>query len=394
MEQTREFDLINYVVKGFFVEVFLSLVQRQARDGSKTGRPKLSAPVILYRQLIAKCKDTYCQAANYTSPKLVHAQQIALYECTKMQTAYFNNIKAQFGNRLRMFLNGKCKKKEESNRLRKKTAEERYADYAMQEIIKRTVTLSCMKVKLTVAKKQIPNDEILNADAKDQIKELLLMYPTEYNFQKASIYYDVKVNPEKYFKAFHKLTELCQANQIKDYQCYPIRSSLIPEYMTLDATIVNYHILKYKNKKENKLTIWGKVIDLEKKTMKNQGIGKTLQFEGIIGTNGIGASIIKQNFDTSRKWPGTDNNRPQKPKKTTIKDDNNVKHIETLTRIELLLTNGRCVLIDPNRRDMLYCMKETSSAENKQMLRFTSICRSKQSRRFRILRRQSLKRFI
>lgn len=159
--------------------------------------------------------------------------------------------------------------------------------------------------------------------------------------------------------------------------------------MTLDTTIVNCHILKYKNKKENKLTIWGKIINLEKMAMKNQGIGKPLQFEGTIETDGIGASIIKQNFDTSRKRPGTDSNRSQKPKKTTTEDDNNVKHIETLTRAELLSANGRCVLIDPNRRDLLYCMKETSSAENKQILRFTSICRSKQLRRFRILRKKA-----
>ncbi|PHZ07488.1 uncharacterized protein RHIMIDRAFT_295868 [Rhizopus microsporus ATCC 52813] len=234
-----------------------------------------------------------------------------------------------------MFLNGICKKKEESNCLRKKMTEERYADYIIQETIKRTLILPCMKVKLAVAKKQIPNDEILNADAKDQIKEFFSMYSTEYNFQKASIYYD------------------------------------------------------YKNKKERKLTIWSKVINLEKKGMKNQGIGKTLQFEGTIETDEICASIIKQNFDTSRKRPGTDNSRSQKPKKTTIGDNNNVKHIKILTRTEPLSTNGRCVLIDPNHRDLLYCMKETSSAENKQILRFTSICRSKHSRRFRILRKKA-----
>ncbi|ORE04796.1 hypothetical protein BCV72DRAFT_257100 [Rhizopus microsporus var. microsporus] len=114
--------------------------------------------------------------------------------------------------------------------------------------------------------------------------------------------------------------------------------------------------------------------------MKNQGIGKILQFESTTETDGIDASVIKQNFDTSRKRPGTDNNRSQKPEEKKIEDDNNAKHIETLTRTELLSTNGRCVLIDSNRRDLLYCMKGTISAENKQILRFTSICRSKQSR--------------
>ncbi|ORE08774.1 hypothetical protein BCV72DRAFT_303446 [Rhizopus microsporus var. microsporus] len=75
MEQTNEFDLNNYVVKGFFVEVFLSVVHRLVHDGTIT-------------------KMYIAQVVNYTPPKLVHAQQMALYECTKIQTAYFNNIKA------------------------------------------------------------------------------------------------------------------------------------------------------------------------------------------------------------------------------------------------------------------------------------------------------------
>ncbi|ORE08775.1 hypothetical protein BCV72DRAFT_202944, partial [Rhizopus microsporus var. microsporus] len=105
-----------------------------------------------------------------------------------------------------------------------------------------------------------------------------------------------------------------------------------------------------------------------KTAIENQGLGKTLQFEGTIETDRIGASIIKQYFDTSRKRSGTDNNRSQKPKETKIEDDNNVKHIETLTRTELLSTNGSCVLIGLNRHDLLYCMKEISTAENKQIL--------------------------
>ncbi|ORE04795.1 hypothetical protein BCV72DRAFT_306980 [Rhizopus microsporus var. microsporus] len=106
--------------------------------------------------------------------------------------------------------------------------EERYADYAIQETIKRTVTLPCMKVKLVVAKKKIPNYEFLNADAKDQIKELLSMYSTEYNFQKASIYYDVKASSENTLKL--SISSLNYTKQIKlnniNTILYEARSSL------------------------------------------------------------------------------------------------------------------------------------------------------------------------
>ncbi|KAI9474417.1 hypothetical protein BX667DRAFT_507656 [Coemansia mojavensis] len=52
---------------------------------------------------------------------------------------------------------------------------------------------------------------------------------------------------------------------------------------------------------------------------------------------------------------------------------------ETLKEIE-----GRCVLIDPNRRDISYCMHENSTAEDPQLFRYTRNQQSKerQTKRF------------
>ncbi|KAI9249102.1 hypothetical protein EDC94DRAFT_624372 [Helicostylum pulchrum] len=45
------------------------------------------------------------------------------------------------------------------------------------------------------------------------------------------------------------------------------------------------------------------------------------------------------------------------------------------------------MLIDPGRRDIMYCMGETSTIEKKQRLIFNKNNRSKRSRHFRILRK-------
>ncbi|KAG1608664.1 hypothetical protein G6F45_013544 [Rhizopus arrhizus] len=90
---------------------------------------------------------------------------------------------------------------------------------------------------------------------------------------------------------------------------------------------------------------------------------------------------MKQNTDTSRKSP-----KPNTEKKV---DGNQTEHIEGLGQADLKSTEGKCVLIDPGRRDLMYCMKETSTVEEKQTLIFTKNNRSKCSRHFRYLKKHT-----
>ncbi|GAA5805808.1 hypothetical protein HPULCUR_011334 [Helicostylum pulchrum] len=122
------FDLNSFVNKNFFVEVFLSLVHKQVRNGSDSGKTKSKDSTKLYRQLIAKHKDSYCKDTSYIPPKLVHSQQIALYECTKIRIAYQNNIKAHFGTRLRTMLNKLFGKDEKLNNIRERTKAEGFTE--------------------------------------------------------------------------------------------------------------------------------------------------------------------------------------------------------------------------------------------------------------------------
>ncbi|KAI9270274.1 hypothetical protein EDC94DRAFT_656440 [Helicostylum pulchrum] len=75
---------------------------------------------------------------------------------------------------------------------------------------------------------------------------------------------------------------------------------------------------------------------------------------------------------------------------TMYVDDDQTKHIEELTQPLLKSTEGKGVLIDPGRRDIMYCMGETSNIEKKQRLVFTKNNRSNRSRQYRILRKTTL----
>ncbi|KAG1290811.1 hypothetical protein G6F66_008331 [Rhizopus arrhizus] len=153
--------------------------------------------------------------------------------------------------------------------------------------------------------------------------------------------------------------------------------------MTLDSKIIYYHVLKNKKNTNtgSKFETWGAVVDLNKKAFKHQGFKKSLRLQGTLETDGVGVSIIKQNTDTSIKLP-----KPNTEKKV---DGNQTEHIEGLGQADLKSTEGKCVLIDPGRQDLMYCMKETSTVEEKQTLIFTKNNRSKCSRQFRYLRKRT-----
>ncbi|KAG1162954.1 hypothetical protein G6F37_001678 [Rhizopus arrhizus] len=194
-------------------------------------------------------------------------------------------------------------------------------------------------------------------------------------------------SPKNYFKAFFRLAELSEDEQTKQFACFPLRTTFIPCYMTLDSKIIYYHTLKSKKnpKTGSKFETWGAVVDLNKKAFKHQGFQKSLRFQGTLETDGVDVSIIKQITDTSRKSP-----KPNIEKKV---DGNQTGNIEGLSQADLKSIEGKCVLIDPGRRDLMYYMKETSTVEEKQTFIFTKNNRSKCSRHFRYLRKRT-QRFV
>ncbi|KAI7902720.1 uncharacterized protein BX663DRAFT_536548 [Cokeromyces recurvatus] len=228
--------------------------------------------------------------------------------------------------------------KEKSNALQERMTTEEYSTKSIQAAVRKEVFTPCTQVKLTVAKKkEMPNSDILNEKSISEIETLFFMYPTDYRFHKDSIFYD----------------------KLKEFICFPIRTMFIPQYMTVDSKIA----------------------------FKEQRLNKSLHFEGTLEIDGIGVSILKQNTATTRKKKLTEDSPETLKKEDGRRSDNDAQYIKTLTQAELASMNGRCVLIDLGRRDILYCMKETSVVKHEEVLVFTKNDRSKRSRHFRTLRK-------
>ncbi|KAG1141528.1 hypothetical protein G6F37_007603 [Rhizopus arrhizus] len=208
---------------------------------------------------------------------------------------------------------------------------------AIKETIQKKIYRTCNQVKLAIVKKEMSEVGLLDDQSSTQLNDFLSRYPEDYTFQKNPVYYDVMASPKNHFKAFFRLAELSEAEQTKQFAY------------------------------------------LNKKAFKHQGFQKFLRFQGTLETDGVVVSIIKQNADTSRKSP-----KPNIEKKV---DGNQTKHIERKRQADLKSTEGKCVLIDSRRRDLMYCMEETSTVEEKQVLIFTKNNGSKCLGYFKYLRK-------
>ncbi|KAG1396106.1 hypothetical protein G6F60_009829 [Rhizopus arrhizus] len=310
------------------------------------------------KRLISKYKKTYFEDAGYTPQKLSYAQQIAF----------------SFWKHAGGLINKLFKKKEKAESLRGEMLANKSSSKAIKEAFRKKIYRPCNQVKLAIAKKDMPEVGLLDDQSRTQLNGFLSSYTEDYAFQKNSIQYGVMASPKNHFKTFFRLAELSEAEQTKQFACFPLRATFIPCYMTLDSKIIHYHVLKSKKnpKTGSRFETWGSVVDLNKKAFKHQGFQKSLRFQRILETNGVGVSIIKQNTDTSKNSP--------KPNTETKVDSNQTEHIEGLGQADLKSTEGKCVLVDPRRWDLMYCMKETSTAEERQTLIFTKNNRSKCSR--------------
>ena len=189
------------------------------------------------------------------------------------------------------------------------------------------------------------------------------------NSKKKSIYYDVACSPEKHFGAFVQLNKLAKSLNIPDISPFPIRKSWIPAYTLIDTKILIQHVLKIPMQTfptvDKKQQIWAKVCNIKSKIFKDQG---GLLFSGMIATDGIGVSVMKQKpsikYGTRRK----------------AADDRDEVYISSLSPEQHQELLGKCVLVDPNRRDLLFCLHENSTSSWPATYRYTQMQRRKETR--------------
>ncbi|KAJ1651649.1 hypothetical protein IWQ61_007841, partial [Dispira simplex] len=80
------------------------------------------------------------------------------------------------------------------------------------------------------------------------------------------------------------------------------------------------------------------------------------------------------------KFLGKGKTVPVFPPTDVVDPPGDIKYTHDVPQSELRETEGKCVLIDPGRRDLLFCMHESSTTENRQQYRYTRCQRAKETR--------------
>jgi hypothetical protein len=220
---------------------------------------------------------------------------------------------------------------------------------------------------------------------KDQ-KKFLFGHLDNKEIKKNSYLYDASVSPQKYIYTFFQIIsyyekynkEHSEEKSIKLFSVLPLRSSLIPCYITLDSEILisnfkkilkpqlkqfqnvaNYESLRRKFKSENnQYILWKLLFNMNSKAFK---FTKNYKFCYMLKTDGIGASIMfieKNQFGKSKFQKGIKNIKNQvsnKEKKERTREKKKELYIEKAVQNKNFNKNKKnIVCIDPNKRDLIY----------------------------------------
>ncbi|EIE83398.1 hypothetical protein RO3G_08103 [Rhizopus delemar RA 99-880] len=161
-------------VKPSFCPVPVDKASDIKEDPKKISKRAMAIKTTLHIPLPSQ---TYFEDAGYTPPNLPYVQQIVLYKCTKIQTAYYNNIKVHFGNRLHSLINKLFKKKEKAESLRGEMQANKSSSKAIKAAIRKKIYRPCNQVKLAIAKKEMPEVGLLDDQSRTQLNDFLSSYP-------------------------------------------------------------------------------------------------------------------------------------------------------------------------------------------------------------------------
>lgn len=315
LENDPNAPLEDYLSKDFFVEIVFSLIEKENYSrGTTTQTNQL-------RQEINEVANGYINNTGYVKKPLPNSQQHAGYIATEILTCYTNNIKNNFGNRLRQVINLLLEIRIKSDNMKNELKEKNLDAKAIKKQISDNITKPAGEIKLRLANFKSPSTVPSNEDF-SKFKFIFESYDNDYAFEKG-IYYDAKVHPKSHFRCFIKLAQYLEDKGKTPPQVMPLSIKFSPSFITIDTNILSKSIICEGSKspimttKEDKYLIWNKVFKLlrpkhkkgrKRKKGKNKCYrpfheqrGGTLRFSGLIKTDGVSVVIVKDN-KTDRKY--------------------------------------------------------------------------------------------
>ena len=171
----------------------------------------------------------------------------------------------------------------------------------------------------------------------------------------------VVTNPGVYGPASLKLAKLYESKNLKMFNSVPLSTSLIPRHVIIDTKILYMHVLKRSvpsmQISRDKQRYWLEAFDTSHRAFKDRS---GMRFNGMIRTDGISCSVLIEE-------PHRVNQARPRQHVARVEGD----------YFEDNLADLKCekVFIDPNRRDLLYCL-----GSNDLKLRYTSMQRRSETK--------------
>ncbi|KAJ3384669.1 hypothetical protein HDU92_003475, partial [Lobulomyces angularis] len=182
---------------------------------------------------------------------------------------------------------------------------------------------------------------------------------------------DITTRPEAYLNSYIELSRLFDQYGLKAFNAIPLSTSTIPRYIIIDTTILLQQILGITQSvpinEATKPGYWSQVFNLSKKAFRRKrGLNNELSFTGMIRTDLVGVSVNIGPPPTKGRR-GKKRIRLYGPSSEVYLDENSCG-----------LVKENYVVIDQNKRDLLYCL-----GSNNLKLRYTQLQREKESKKRR-----------
>jgi hypothetical protein len=327
------------------------------------------------------------QCQKETIPGL--QSNLFLYEGSRLRTCYLNNIQTRLSMHLSKTINSLLN----VNNLRRQLRNRQTPENIKSDIREFLRDVSYFKYEIV---DKIQYHRIVDGDDEEGVSEVMLELQdmgVEFvetlrclaNVLKAadhgdwindSLCLDIKQRPERHLVTMYELSRVNEDMGFRMFQCFPLKRSFIPSFIPVDLGIVASHISnantpQLKEIRQDVAGFWHGIFKTEHKVFKQAN----KEYTGWMQTDGVSLCILRKKNGIKTQAHGRKRKRGES---ASERRERTYRDIAELSADELR-AKGPCVLIDPNRRDILFAMHESSTPENPRLYRYTSMSRRRES---------------
>ncbi|KND04747.1 uncharacterized protein SPPG_00452 [Spizellomyces punctatus DAOM BR117] len=308
-----------------------------------------------WRDCLLPYVQRYCQIVGFVHPNLRGEQQSVNYLTASMMANLKVNVQEHFMQMLLRYINLRLDVKGHKQRLPLKS-DARQAFFTRLCYLKSIFLFDIVPESL----------DDLTAEESELLEEMWSFIP----LSDQPLTYSVAVDPLAFFPAYCRLSSLYEKHGFRRFSAIPLRRSLIQSHVRIDTVILYSHILCITRRDAEavaKVDLWMRICNLRTKAFRSR---HDMQFEGSITTDGTSVSVYLKHPEADKYGK-----RGARKSAKALAAEVKVLYVEN----NLSACQENIVVIDPNKRDILYCQDNKGT-----IFRYTAnqCCKETGSRRF------------